>query len=124
MWGPMLSRELAAAILLLGPSSLVLANNVLTTSGFTNCDENPTIKVNDANVTFDQTSGNINFDVSGISNEVQNVTASLIVTAYGQQVYEKDFNPCDQPVITQLCPGVFEHVGIKYPLLTGSSSQG
>ena len=107
----LLLRDLAAAILCLGPS-IVLANDILTSSGFTNCDPNATIKVNDANVTFDRSSGVVNFDVSGTSNKVQNVTAELTVTAYGQQVYQKEIKPCEPPVIAQLCPGRFWHARV------------
>lgn len=84
-----------------------LAANVLSSSGFTNCQgTNSTIQVNRANVSFDRDTLAVVFDVSGTSDEVQNVTASLSVTAYGQQVYQKDFNPCDAATkVVQLCPG-------------------
>lgn len=84
----------------------VLASDVLSSSGFTNCLDDSTINVNKANVQFDRSSGTVSFDVSGSSLKEQRVTASLVVTAYGKQVYQKDFNPCeDASKVDQLCPG-------------------
>ena len=87
--------------------SKTLAGNVLSSSGFTSCLPNSTVTVNTANVQYDRTSGVVDFDVAGTSSKEQNVTASLIVTAYGTQVYQKSFNPCDPNTkVTQLCPGL------------------
>lgn len=84
----------------------VLAGNVLSSSGFTNCEKNATITVNNANVEFDRSSLTVTFDVSGTSTQQQKVTADLVVTAYGTQVYQKTFNPCDSSTyVAQLCPG-------------------
>lgn len=94
----------AAAILLLGPAH-VLASNILKTNGYSLCSSNATIKVNNFNVQYDQSSNNVVFDVSGTSDKVQNVTVALVVYAYGKQVYEKDFNPCDSDSkVDELCP--------------------
>ena len=96
-------------VLLIATSSLALADSVLSSSGLTNCVNNADIKVNNADISFDATSGIVVFNVSGTSNKVQNVTAALAVTAYGNQIYQKTFNPCDNG-ISQLCPGT--HCGI------------
>lgn len=94
----------AAAIVLLGPAQ-VLAGNVLKTNGYSLCSTNATVTVNNFNVEYDQSSNNVVFDVSGTSDKVQNVTVSLVVFAYGKQVYEKDFNPCDAAsAVSELCP--------------------
>lgn len=83
--------------------STSLAADILSSSGFANCNPNAEIRVNHANITFDRSSGIVYFDVSGTSTKEQNVTASLSVTAYGQEVYSRTFNPCEEHV-TQLCP--------------------
>ena len=84
----------------------VVANDVLKTNGFTTCVDNSKIKVNALNIQFDRSTKQITFDVGGTSDEVQNVTASLVVSAYGNQVYQKDFNPCaDDTKVIELCPG-------------------
>ncbi len=58
------------------------------------------------NIEFDRTTNLVNFDVSGTSDKVQNVTATLTVYAYGNQVYNNSFNPCDESShVEQLCPG-------------------
>ncbi|QGA13664.1 hypothetical protein EYB26_001314 [Talaromyces marneffei] len=94
----------AAVVVLLGPAQ-VLAGNVLKTNGYSLCSTNATIRVNNFNVEYDQNSNNVVFDVSGTSDKVQNVTVSLVVSAYGKQVYEKDFNPCDAgSAVPELCP--------------------
>jgi hypothetical protein len=99
-------RWLVSTILLGILSTTTLANDVLKTDGFTTCADNPEITVNALNIQFDRSTKQITFDVGGTSQKVQNVTASLIVTAYGNQVYQKDFNPCDEGTkVAQLCPG-------------------
>lgn len=80
------------------------AADILKTQGFQSCLDNSTIKVNKLDVQYDRSAGEVTFDVAGTSTEKQNVTASLVVTAYGKQVYKKDFDPCS-PKIDQLCPG-------------------
>ncbi|KAI9697892.1 MAG: hypothetical protein M1820_007679 [Bogoriella megaspora] len=54
-------------------------------------------------VQYNQASKQITFDVAGTSEKEQNVTATMTFTAYGKQIYQRDFDPCD-PVIKQLCP--------------------
>ncbi|KAL8760248.1 MAG: hypothetical protein Q9199_000147 [Rusavskia elegans] len=83
----------------------VLGADVLKTSGFTSCLDDSAISVTKLHVEYDRAKGIVTFDVAGISAKVQNVTASLTVSAYGNQVYTKDFNPCDQgSKVAQLCP--------------------
>lgn len=84
----------------------VYGTDILKTTGFTTCLDNSTITVTSLNIQFDRATSAIDFDVGGASSKEQNVTASLIVTAYGKQVYKKDFNPCDKDTkVTELCPG-------------------
>ena len=84
------------------------AGDVLSSSGFTSCLPNSTVIVETANVQYNRVSGVVDFDVAGTSSKQQNVTASLVVTAYGSQVYQKSFNPCDPATkVSQLCPGVY-----------------
>ncbi|KAL8972870.1 MAG: hypothetical protein Q9183_000297 [Haloplaca sp. 2 TL-2023] len=83
----------------------VLAADVLKTSGFTSCLDNSDIKVTKLDVEYDRSKSSITFDVAGTSAKIQNVTASLTVTAYGKEVYTKDFNPCDTDTyVEDLCP--------------------
>ncbi|EED23597.1 DUF907 domain protein [Talaromyces stipitatus ATCC 10500] len=94
----------AAAVVLLSPAH-VLADNILKTNGYSLCSTNATVTVNNFNVEYDQSSNNVVFDVAGSSDKVQNVTVALVVYAYGKQVYEKDFNPCDPASsVPELCP--------------------
>lgn len=87
-----------------------LGADVLKTSGFTSCLDDSAISVTKLDVEYDRAKGTVTFDVAGNSAKVQNVTASLTVSAYGNRVYTKDFNPCDQDSeVAQLCPG-------EYPL--------
>jgi hypothetical protein len=58
------------------------------------------------NIEYNKDTGEVVFDVAGTSNKEQEITASLTVSAYGQQVYKKDFDPCDPASkVAQLCPG-------------------
>ena len=95
---------LSLGLLVVSLSSTAIAADILTSSGFANCNPNADIRVNHANITFDRTTGTVYFDVSGTSTKVQNVSAELVVTAYGKEVYNNVFDPCKQQ-IKQLCPG-------------------
>ena len=110
MWPrPIIRRHATPILCLLGCLiSNTLAGDVLSSSGFTSCLQNSTVTVNTANVQFDRTTGVVDFDVAGTSSKEQNVTASLVVTAYGKQVYQKSFDPCDPAtLVDQLCPGLY-----------------
>ncbi|KAL9640319.1 MAG: hypothetical protein Q9204_000760 [Flavoplaca sp. TL-2023a] len=97
----LLAQLLVLAVL---PARAIGAD-VLKTSGFTSCLDDSAISVTKLHVEYDRAKGTVTFDVGGTSAKVQNVTASLTVSAYGNQVYTKDFNPCDQDSeVAQLCP--------------------
>lgn len=101
-------RFLCVALLSALPVS-VLGGDVLSTSGFSSCLDNPTVKVKALNVQYDKNTRVINFDVAGSSETVQNVTANLIVSAYGKDVYTKSFKPCDDGM-PEMCPGRFRMI--------------
>lgn len=85
----------------------VLCADILKTSGFTSCLDSSDIRVTNLDVEYDRSKGSVKFEVAGTSAKVQNVTASLTVSAYGKEVYTKDFNPCDEDSrVSQLCPGM------------------
>jgi len=98
-----------APLLLLATAPLrTIAAGVLKTNGYSSCQENSDIKVNKMDMEFDKDSKKIKFDVSGSSAKEQKVMAKLIVTAYGKEVYRRDFNPCNPDTeMKELCPGVF-----------------
>jgi len=85
----------------------VVADSILQTSGFTNCGPNSNIQVKKVDIQYNNDNKTVIFNVAGSSNKVQNVTATLNVTAYGNQVYSNSFDPC-QPAtfVSQLCPGM------------------
>ncbi|KAM0427520.1 hypothetical protein ACHAPT_007480 [Fusarium lateritium] len=91
----------------------VLGDNVLKTSGFSDCGTVPGITVEKLNLSYNNDKQTVYFDVAGTSKISRNVSAYLDVTAYGRQVYQDSFNPCEQG-IKQLCPvpaGHFEYNG-------------
>lgn len=86
--------------------AIVVGNDILKTQGFTTCLDNSTITVTNLEIQYDRLAGAVTFNVGGASSEIQKVLASLTVTAYGKQVYKKDFDPCaDDTKVIQLCPG-------------------
>ena len=110
----------------------VLGNDILATSGFTSCmPDSSQIAVQNLNIQFDRQTSQITFDVAGSSGQSQNITASLYVSAYGNQVYQKDFDPCDASTkVDQLCPvpaGNFAAKGVQdvcsRPSVRGSPSR-
>lgn len=85
-----------------------LATSVLQTSGFTNCQTDSSIQVNNVDIKYDKSAETVTFDVSGTSSIEQKVMATLNVTAYGFSVYSNTFNPCDNSTfVQQLCPGEY-----------------
>lgn len=97
---------LAPFILLASAPLGVLAADVLKTNGYSSCLTGPSdIKVNRLDIQFDRSSKKIVFDVSGTNEKEQKVMAKLIVNAYGKEVYNKPFDPCDEKTkVDQLCP--------------------
>jgi hypothetical protein len=82
-----------------------LGSDILSTNGFSDCGDSATITVNNLDLQFDRSTNLLTFDVSGSSSKSQAVTATLTVTAYGVQVYQKSFDPCDAATkVDQLCP--------------------
>ena len=105
---PLSSRWLVGVPLLAAFTTVVTANDILKTTGFTTCMADSDITVTALNIQYDRSTQQITFDVAGTSSKEENVTAALYVTAYGKQVYQKTFNPCDEGSnVDQLCPGKF-----------------
>jgi hypothetical protein len=102
-------RALTAAALFSTLPLGVLGTDILTTNSFSTCLDNSDIRVDKLDVTYDRNTRKITFNIAGESTTAQNVTAKLVVSAYGKQFYEKTFSPCDQGM-TQMCPGMCEDV--------------
>ena len=85
----------------------VLCTDILRTNGFSTCLDSRDIKAERIRIQYDRTTKVLAFDLAGSSAKTQNVTASLDVSAYGQEVYQRDFDPCDsETFVEQLCPGM------------------
>ncbi|KAK0283674.1 hypothetical protein LTR35_006133 [Friedmanniomyces endolithicus] len=95
-------HKLSLALLSILPVG-VLGGNILSTSGFSSCMNNATVQVQNLDVSYDRTTRILTFNVAGTSDIVQNVTATLLVSAYGKQVYTREFNPCDIGM-AEMCP--------------------
>lgn len=101
------STMLAPFLLLASAPLGVLANDVLKTGTYNSClSGNSDVKVNKLNIEFDRTTKKIKFDVSGTNAKEQKVMATLVVNAYGKEVYRNEFDPCEGSMkVDQLCPG-------------------
>jgi len=95
-----------ASFLLLGALPVgVLGNDILQTNGFTMCSANPDVQVKKLNIQYNRAKNKVVFDVDGSSFKEQKVMARITVTAYGKEVYKKEFNPCDEGTkVEKLCP--------------------
>ncbi|GAO49670.1 hypothetical protein G7K_3817-t1 [Saitoella complicata NRRL Y-17804] len=91
------------SFLALAMAGLARASNTISTDGFSLCSSNSTITVSEFYVSFDKSTSEVTFDVSGSSSSIANVTAVLNITAYGNNVFSKTFSPCAYNV-EQLCP--------------------
>lgn len=93
-------------ILLASAPLRVLGADILKTNGFSICQDDSDIKVERLNLEFDRSTKKIVFDVAGSSAKEQKVMATIIVKAYGKEVYRNKFNPCEgENQVDQLCPG-------------------
>ncbi|KAK5663296.1 hypothetical protein OQA88_3724 [Cercophora sp. LCS_1] len=117
-----MARGLMAGILKAAVVGLALVNGVvgveiLETTGFSSCNQNASVSVQKANIKYNNDNKTVTFDVAGTSTRVQNVTAVLNVTAYGQQIYSNSFDPCSPGTfVKQLCPvpaGTFSAKGTQ-----------
>ncbi|KAJ5962173.1 hypothetical protein N7501_007114 [Penicillium viridicatum] len=92
-----------------------LAADTLSTSGFNLCMTDSAINVQKMDVTYARSTGVVVFDVAGTNAMEQNVSASITVTAYGNELYSKEFDPCGTDIhVDQLCPvpkGTFKASG-------------
>lgn len=95
----------ATAVALVGAAA---GADILTTNGFSVCStKDTTITVQNLDISFDRSTNKITFDVQGTSARSQEVTATLIVEAYGKSVYNSTFDPCAESTkVDQLCPGM------------------
>lgn len=108
-------RSLPFLLLSALPAS-VLGGDVLSTNGFSTCTTDPSIKVQALNVEYNRSNRSLTFDVAGSSAEAQKVILNLVVSAYGKQVYTKEYNPCDNStnmvdsdeVYSQMCPSMLD----------------
>ncbi|KAF2711799.1 glycoside hydrolase family 128 protein [Pleomassaria siparia CBS 279.74] len=111
------SAMLAPFILLASAPLGALASDILKTNGYSSCQDNSDITVNKLDLEFDKDSKKITFDVSGSSQKSQKVMATLVVNAYGKEVYKNSFNPCDSATkMDELCPvpsGTFAAKGVQ-----------
>ncbi|KAF1963497.1 TRP-domain-containing protein [Byssothecium circinans] len=99
------SSMLAPFILLASAPLSALAADVLKTTGYSSCLANPEVKVDKLDIEFDKDTKKVKFDVSGTSQKEQKVTATLVINAYGREVYRNEFDPCDDKTkVERLCP--------------------
>ncbi|KNG82359.1 hypothetical protein ANOM_009731 [Aspergillus nomiae NRRL 13137] len=93
----------------------VLAADTLSTNGISTCLTGAEIQVQKLDVTYTRSTRVVVFDVAGTNAKQQNVTASLSVYAYGNEIYSKSFDPCgSENHVEELCPvpsGVFQATG-------------
>ncbi|CAG7999485.1 unnamed protein product [Penicillium salamii] len=108
-------RNYIWALLGLAAVPQALAADTLSTSGFNLCMTDSAINVQKMDVTYTRSSGVVVFDVAGTNAKQQKVTAAITVTAYGRELYKKEFDPCgDEIHVDQLCPvpkGTFKASG-------------
>ncbi|KAK5956892.1 hypothetical protein OHC33_002381 [Knufia fluminis] len=80
--------------------------DVISTNGFSSCGSaDSSITVQNLDISFDKNTNKITFNVVATSKVEQDVTASLVVEAYGMNVYNQTFDPCSEETkVEQMCP--------------------
>jgi spore coat protein U-like protein len=101
-------RAHSAAILLAALPTFVLGADTISTSGYSVCLDDANVQVTTLEATYNRNTRVLNFNVAGSSSKEQNVTATIVVSAYGQEVYNKSFSPCDNDM-PEMCPGTSYH---------------
>lgn len=82
-----------------------LGQDVLKTDGFSTCAENSDFTVQRMDIQYDKATQKVMFDLAGSSRREQRVMLNLKVSAYGRDILERNFNPCDEEnKVDQLCP--------------------
>lgn len=79
-------------------------DDILETNGFNSCMNNSDITVQRMHLSFDRTTNIVNYNLAGTSNRVQNVKASIDISAYGHDIKNMSFDPCSPNKVDQLCP--------------------
>jgi hypothetical protein len=100
---PFSVTKAVTSLFILSLPTTILGADVLQTDGFSTCLSNSDINVTKSDVEYDKGSNTVTFDVAGSSAKSQKVKATITVTAYGKQVYQNSFDPCEQN-IELLCP--------------------
>lgn len=96
------------ALLGLGIVPQALAGDTLSTKGFDLCMNDSPIQVQKLDITYTRSSKHVVFDLAGTNAKKQFVKATLTVTAYGNEIYSKEFDPCKGEVhVPKLCPGEY-----------------
>lgn len=103
MW-PSATSSLLPLLFLAALPATVLAGDVLETTGFSTCVSDPQVQVTAFNVQYNKNTRNLVFDLAGTSKVSQKVTADLVVSAYGKQIYTRSFDPCSLG-LSEICPG-------------------
>ncbi|KAJ9213113.1 hypothetical protein DTO166G4_5271 [Paecilomyces variotii] len=105
----------AAALLTLGLLPVGILGGILQTEGFSTCLPASVITVDQLDVTYNSGSQIVTFDLAGTSTKEEEVIVSLAISAYGNQVYSKSFDPCDPATkVEKMCPvpaGTFQASG-------------
>ncbi|KAL2165168.1 hypothetical protein VTH06DRAFT_464 [Thermothelomyces fergusii] len=79
--------------------------DILETVGFSSCDSNGSVAVEQVAIKYNNDDKTITFDLAGTSNMEQKVTAVLKLSAYDQEIYSRSFDPCEKSTsVEQLCP--------------------
>ncbi|KAF2487176.1 hypothetical protein BDY17DRAFT_341975 [Neohortaea acidophila] len=102
MW-PSAATPLLPLLFLAALPAGVLAGDVLETTGFSQCVSDPQVQVTAFNVQYNKNTRNLVFDLAGTSKVAQKVTAELVVSAYGKQIYTRSFDPCSLG-LSEICP--------------------
>ncbi|KAI9787541.1 MAG: hypothetical protein M1839_000071 [Geoglossum umbratile] len=98
-------NSLISLLLLEALPARVSCTDILKTSGFSTCLDGSDITVQRVDVQYNRADNTVKFDVAGTSSKSQDVTGVLTVTAYGNQVYQQSFDPCNNLTkVPQLCP--------------------
>ncbi|KAJ5172339.1 hypothetical protein N7492_004932 [Penicillium capsulatum] len=98
-------RILVWALLGLGLVPQALAGDSLSTKGFDLCMNGSPIQVKKLDVSYTRSDKHVTFDVAGTNAKEQKVIATLTVTAYGNQIYAREFDPCGSQIhVPKLCP--------------------
>ncbi|OLL25848.1 Flavin carrier protein 2, partial [Neolecta irregularis DAH-3] len=111
-WPSPFLRSLVLVLVLLFFASTAAAERLIGTTSLATCMANSAFSASTFQIIYTPDNSTIQFDIDGVISIGGNVTAKLVVIAYGKEVVTQLLNPCKLKV-NALCPASVGHINMQ-----------